>query len=158
MMDFESSNKQPFNADEESLYVNYCPPGSNGPSRVPRLHSHEADEYSGDYAVMRPGAFSAKPATLPRVKQGGSSGLASPLANHLSSVGLNDTRQMCFMPIREKEERMPSPKPGDVPEKLTQGESQVSTKVEILNHVIQVKKHACLYLISQHKIGAFGSD
>lgn len=123
MMDFESSNKQPFNADEESPYVNYCPPGNNGPSRVPLLHSHEADDYTGDYAVMRPGAFSAKPATLPRVKQGGSSGLASPLANHLSSVGLNDTRQTCFMPIREKEERMPSPKPGDVPEKLTQGES-----------------------------------
>lgn len=114
MMDFETPNKV-----EESPYMNYCP--AEATSRLPKLHSADTDDYAGDYAVMKPGIFPVKPSTLPRMKSGASSGLTSPLANHLSSVGLSDRQSMCFMPIREKDERMCSPKPGDVPDKLVQG-------------------------------------
>ncbi|CAH1135908.1 unnamed protein product [Ceutorhynchus assimilis] len=96
MMDFDSKPV------DDSAYVNYCP----GPSQSMMRNSQS----EGDYAVMKPGVF--KSTTLPRVKTGMvSPGLASPLAN----VGLSD--RQCFMPIREKDERMTSPKPGDVPEK-----------------------------------------
>ncbi|KAL1494364.1 hypothetical protein ABEB36_009974 [Hypothenemus hampei] len=110
MMDCSESKCSPLEgsqAEEESPYMNYCPPGVQS-----RLQS-------SDYDIIKPGgSFVGKSSTLPRTKN--SSCLASPLSNHLSSVGLNDNRQnnMCFMPIREKDERMPSPKPGDVPDRL----------------------------------------
>ncbi|XP_066250509.1 insulin receptor substrate 1 isoform X7 [Euwallacea similis] len=130
MMDFETTSKSsPLEASrvEDSPYMNYCPPNNGAPSRLSELCCNETDDFSGDYAVMKPGVFPVKPTTLSRTKNSSPSGLTSPLANHLSSVGISDRQNMCFMPIREKDERMPSPKPGDVPDRLTQDDKTLET-------------------------------
>ncbi|XP_066140189.1 insulin receptor substrate 2-like isoform X7 [Euwallacea fornicatus] len=130
MMDFETTSKSsPLEASrvEDSPYMNYCPPNNGVPSRPSEQCCNETDDMSGDYAVMKPGVFPLKPTTLSRTRNSSPSGLTSPLASHLSSVGISDRQNMCFMPIREKDERMPSPKPGDVPDRLTQDDKTLET-------------------------------
>ncbi|XP_060522880.1 insulin receptor substrate 2-B isoform X2 [Cylas formicarius] len=106
-------------SDDISDYVNYCP----GPPAAPKTPILQkcVDDSAGDYAIMKPGKITEgqRSMTLPRMR-GPKSGIASPLAAHLSHVGLNEHSEG-FRPITEKDERMSSPKPADqVPSKLTQ--------------------------------------
>lgn len=119
MMDFET-NSQPLEASkvDESPYMNYCPPGANAPKAPVTLVSPCVDTV-GDYAIMKPGTLPTKSTTLPRTKTGTGSGSASPLSMHLSTVALTDRQNLGFRPIREKDERIQSPRPGDqVPDRL----------------------------------------
>ncbi|XP_050297704.1 serine-rich adhesin for platelets isoform X2 [Anthonomus grandis grandis] len=126
VMDCESASKTvPAEGSTiDSPYMNCTVGSASRPSRVP---SPPGDNSSGDYAVIKPGVFQSNPATLPKIKES-SSGLSSPLVNRLSGVRLTEANQsMCFMPIRENDERMYSPKPGDVPDKIPLNDKTLET-------------------------------
>ncbi|XP_076272148.1 insulin receptor substrate 1 chico isoform X2 [Rhynchophorus ferrugineus] len=121
MMDFEPNKELNMIAKEESPYMNYCPPGAQAPKAQVTVVS-PSDE--GDYAIMKPGNVAAKSTTLPRTKNSKVTGSPSTLLTHLSSVALSDRPNLGFKPIREKDERVQSPKPADqVPDRLSQDDS-----------------------------------
>lgn len=123
VMDFEANKNKPVKMDDTpSDYVNYSPAAKTpvvAPAKVELM-----DETPGDYAVMKPGGIEIRTINFP-LQNTTSSGNTSPLVNHLSCIGIDETQAKCFRPIKE-DIRLgsSSPRPGDVvPTKLNEGKS-----------------------------------
>ncbi|KAJ8967788.1 hypothetical protein NQ317_014502 [Molorchus minor] len=126
VMDFEPNKGKASKVDEStSDYVNYSPAAKTSIKVTYKPES--MDETPGDYAVMTPGIMeplqSAGPATSI------ASVSTSPLVTHMSCIGIDESKAMCFRPIKE-DTRLgsTSPRPGDVvPRKLTEDTKTTAT-------------------------------
>lgn len=124
VMDFEANRNKPVKMDDiPSDYVNYSPA-----AKIPIVTASKVelmDETPGDYAIMKPGGIETRVTMNLPLKNMASSGNTSPLVNHLSCIGIDETQAMCFRPIKD-DMRLgsSSPRPGDVlPSKLNEGKS-----------------------------------